>query len=124
MKKEAKKNYSLLGITSAVKEYAIELGLGASIRELKRKEVTNIKYKVRGPLETHLICNSDLKSDISKSMFFLMEKGYCVESYCISRQSTKSRGIVFAHPKQLEKLQHHGWLTLIDSTHKTNKYDW
>jgi hypothetical protein len=31
---------------------------------------------------------------------------------------------VFAHPEQLKKLERHGWLTLIDSTHKTNRYDW
>src|SRR3954454_16758957 len=57
-------------------------------------------------------------------MSFLIEKGYRVESYHISRQFIKSKGIVFAHPKQLKKLQRHEWLTLIDSTHKTNKYDW
>lgn len=27
------------------------------------------------------------------------------------------------HPKQLKNLEQHGWLTLIDSTHKTNRYD-
>ena len=125
MEKEAVKNYPPLAITSAVKEYATKLGLGASVQELRRKEVANIKYKVRGSLETHLICDFDLKSDISKSMAFLVEKGYRVESYYVPHQSTKStKGIVFAHPKQLEKLQRHGWLTLIDSTHKTNKYDW
>jgi hypothetical protein len=40
----------------------------------------------------------------------------------VSHKSTK--GIVFAHPEQIKKLQHHGWLTLIDSTHKTNWYNW
>ena len=80
-------------------------------------------------MEAHLLCNSDLKSDISKSTSFLIEKGYRVENYHVSHHhSTKStkytKGIVFAHPIQLEKLQRHGWLTLIDSTHKTNKYDW
>ena len=128
VKNEASKNYPPPAITSAVKEYATELGLGESVSELKRKEVSNIKYKIRGPIETHLLCNSDLRSDISNSISFLIEKGYRVESYHVSHQSTKStkstRGIVFAHPIQLENLQHHGWLTLIDSTHKTNKYDW
>ena len=113
MEKEAKKNYSSLAITSAVKEYATKLGLGANVRELNCKEVANIKYKVRGPLEAHLICDSDLKSDILKSMTFLIEKGYRVEDYRVSHQSIKStkftKGIVFAHPKQLEKLQRHGW---------------
>ena len=39
-----------------------------------------------------------------------------------SQRSTK--GVVFAHPEQLKKLERHGWLTLMDSTHKTNRYDW
>ncbi|CAG8673063.1 20185_t:CDS:1 [Rhizophagus irregularis] len=125
---EAVKNYSPPAITVAVREYATELGLGTSVSELKRKEVSNIKYKVRGPMESHLFCNSDLKSDISESISFLIEKGYHVENYHVSHRSTKStkstKGIVFAHPTQLEKLRSHGWLTLIDSTHKTNKYDW
>ncbi|RHZ86839.1 hypothetical protein Glove_43g6 [Diversispora epigaea] len=47
-------------------------------------------------------------------------KGYQVKLY--TTQST--RGFVFARLKQLEKLQKYGWLTLIDSTHKTNRYDW
>ncbi|CAB4374747.1 unnamed protein product [Rhizophagus irregularis] len=53
---------------------------------------------------------------------------YRVENYHVFHRSTKSikstKGIVFAHPTQLEKLRSHEWLTLIDSTHKTNKYNW
>ncbi|PKY55726.1 hypothetical protein RhiirA4_505149 [Rhizophagus irregularis] len=120
---EAAKNYSPPAITSAVKEYAtLELGLGECARELKRKEVANIKYKIREPTETHLIGNKDLRLDISESISYLTEQGYLVESYCISKRSTK--GIVFAHPDQLKKLERHRWLTFIDSTHKTNRYDW
>ena len=120
---EAAKNYSPPAITSAVKEYAtLELGLGECVRELKCKEVTNIKYKIRRPMETHLIGNSNLKLDISESVSYLTEQGYFVENYRNSQRSTK--GVVFAHPEQLKKLERHGWLTLIDSTHKTNRYDW
>ena len=123
VEKEAIKNYSPPAITAAVKEYATtKLGLGASVKELKRKEVTNIKYKIRGPMEAHLIGDSDLTLDISQSTSYLIEKGYQVENYSVPHRSTK--GIVFAHPEQLKKLQRHGWLTLIDSTHKTNRYDW
>jgi hypothetical protein len=125
VEKEAKKNYSPLAITSAIKEYATNLGLGANVRKLKHKKVANVKYKVRGPLEAHLLCDSDLKLDILKSMSFLIDKGYRVEDYRIFHQFTKStKSIVFAHLKQLEKLQRYGWLTLINSTHKINKYDW
>ncbi|RGB27630.1 hypothetical protein C1646_768859 [Rhizophagus diaphanus] len=81
VEKEAVKNYLPPAITATIKEYAtIELGLGASAQELKCKEVTNIKYKVCGPMKVHF----DLKLDISQS------------------------GIVFAHPEQLEKLENHG----------------
>ena len=76
-------------------------------------------------MEAHLTCNSGLRSDVSETVLFLIEKGYQVENYSVFYQSAKTtKGIVFAHPKQLEKLQRHGWLILIDSTHKTNKYNW
>ncbi|PKB92565.1 hypothetical protein RhiirA5_444217, partial [Rhizophagus irregularis] len=51
-----------------------------------------------------------------------LDLGYLVKNFCISQRSTK--GTVFVHPEQLKKLERHGWLTLIDSTHKTNRYDW
>ena len=120
---EAVKNYSPPAITSAVKEYAtLKLGLGECAYELKHKEVMNIKYKVRGPMDTCLIGNPVLKLDISESVSYLREHGYLVENYHISQRSTN--GFVFVHPDQLKKLERHGWLTLIDSTHKTNRYDW
>ncbi len=51
MKKEAVKNYPSSAITSAIKEYATKLGLDASVQELGRKEMANIKYKIRGFLK-------------------------------------------------------------------------
>ena len=96
VEKEAIKNYSPPAITSAIKEYATtELGLGVSVQELKRKEVTNIQYKVRGLTNSHLI-GSDLRTDISQSVSYLIEKGYHVENFNVSHRSTK--GIVFIHP--------------------------
>src|SRR4051812_506252 len=56
------KNYSSPVITFAIKEYAtLELGLDKYVRELKCKEVTNIKYKICELMKTHLIGNSNLK---------------------------------------------------------------
>lgn len=120
---EASKNYSSPAITAAIKEYATDkLGLGSSVYDLRRKEVANIKFKIRGPMETHLIGTSDLKTDIVETISYLTNQGYQVESFRVPERSTK--GIVFSHPEQFKKLQYHGWLTLIDSTHKTNRYDW
>ncbi|CAG8787164.1 415_t:CDS:1, partial [Cetraspora pellucida] len=122
VEKEAMKNYPTSAIVNAVKEYASEkLDLGTSVKELKWREVANIKYKVCGPQNTYLIGASKLAPDIQDAISFLIKESYQVESYKTSHQSTS--GFVFAHPKQLEKLQQYGWLTLIDSTHKTNKYD-
>ncbi|CAG8671730.1 5744_t:CDS:2, partial [Ambispora gerdemannii] len=61
----------------AVKEYGTnELGLGTSAQNIKRKEVANIQYKVRGPMETHLIGNSNIELDISEATLYLRNQGY------------------------------------------------
>ena len=80
------------------------------MKELRRKEVTNIKYKIRGPLDTHLVGNPKRKLDQG-----------LVECYEVPNLSTY--GFVFIHPNNLKNLEQHGWLTLIDSTYKTNRYD-
>ncbi|RHZ76840.1 hypothetical protein Glove_188g37 [Diversispora epigaea] len=119
---EAIKNYPPVAIVKAVKEYANnELDLGESVKDLKCKKVANIKYKLHGPLETHLVGNIELESDILETISYLKNQEYYCERYYISQKSTY--GIVFAHPEQLKKLHQYGWLILIDSTHKTNKHD-
>ncbi|CAB4418563.1 unnamed protein product [Rhizophagus irregularis] len=99
VEKKAIKNYIPPAITSAVREYAT-------------KELD---------LEKTLIGDSNLTSDISQCISYLIEKGYKVKRYSIHQSS---KGIVFAYPEQLKKLECYRWLTLIDSTHKTNRYDW
>ncbi|CAG8530523.1 7486_t:CDS:2, partial [Cetraspora pellucida] len=123
VKKEAVKNYPVLTIVNAVKEYTSEnLDLGMSVKELRWRKVANIKYKVCGPQNMYFTGTSELAPDIQDSISLLQKEGYQVESYKTHCQSISS--FVFAQPKQLKKLQWYGWLTLIDSTHKTNKYDW
>ncbi|PKC69121.1 hypothetical protein RhiirA1_456382 [Rhizophagus irregularis] len=120
---EAVKNYRPPEIVSAVKEIATEtLDLGECVKELRRKEVTNIKYKVRGPLDTHLVGDPKRKLDIREAISFLKNRGYLVERYEIPDLSTY--GFIFMHPNHLKNLEQHGWLSLIDSTHKTNRYDY
>ena len=98
VEKEAVKNYSPPAITSAVKEYATTtLGLGVSVNKLKWKEVANIKYKVCRPMEFHLIGNSNLISDSSQFVSYLIEKRYRVETYSVSHKFTKS--IIFTYPE-------------------------
>ena len=120
---EALKNYRPLAIVNAIKEYVKKnLDLGKSVKELEQVEVTNIKYKVCEPLNTHLIDNPVKAADIQVAIAFLQKERYQVENYQVLQKSGYS--LVFACSDQLKKLEHHGWLTLIDSTHKTNKYDY
>ena len=71
---EVLKNYWPSEIINIVKEYAIvELDLRESVKELKLKEVINIKYKVRGSLDIHLISNFKWSVDIWEAISFLRE---------------------------------------------------
>src|SRR2546421_8318119 len=131
VKQEAIKSYPPVAIVDAVKDLASDkLSLGNSVQELKRKEVANIKYQLRGPMEIHLVGSDKLNSDVLAAVSYLKEQEYYVEHYYTSQQPTKgtsrrsTQGFVFTRPQQLEKLQLHGWLTQMDSTHKTNKHDW
>ena len=131
VKQEAVKSYPPVAIVNAVKDLASsELNLGNSVQELKRKEVANIKYKLRGPMEAHLVGSDKLNSDVSEAVSYLKKQEYYVEHYHTSQQPTKgisrrsTQGFVFARPQQFEKLRLYGWLTQMDSTHKTNKHDW
>ncbi len=69
---EAIKNYWPPEIVNAIKEYATEkLDLKESVKELRWKEATNIKYKIHGSLDAHLVSNSKQKLDIQEAISFL-----------------------------------------------------
>jgi len=73
------------------------------VKELRRREVANIKYKIHGSLDVHLIGNPKRESDIQDAISFLNEQGYLVEFYEISHLSTY--GFIFIHPNQLKNLK-------------------
>ena len=73
-------------------------------------------------METNHVGSDNIESDIFEAKSHLEDQGYQVNHFHVSSHSTQ--GLVFVHPAQLTKLRNHGWLTLVDSTHKTNKYDW
>ncbi|CAB4399188.1 unnamed protein product [Rhizophagus irregularis] len=93
-----------------------------AVKNYRPPEIVNaVKYKVRGPLDTHLVGDPKRELDIRKAISFLKNQGYLVERYEIPDLSTY--GFVFMHSNHLKNLEQHGWLSLIDSTHKTNRYD-
>ncbi|PKY31702.1 hypothetical protein RhiirB3_393511 [Rhizophagus irregularis] len=113
---EAAKNYPPPAITSAVKEYVtLELDLGEYAHELKRKENRGILLKIsRSLVEIEAAKNYPppaITSAVKEYATLELDLGKCTRT-------------VFVHPEQLKKLERHGWLTFIDSTHKTNRYDW
>ena len=73
---EAVKSYPPVAIVDAVKEHADTLSLGSSVQDLRRKEVANIKYKVRGPMETHLIGATKIEQDILDAVSYLNDQQY------------------------------------------------
>jgi hypothetical protein len=62
---ETQKNYRPPEIASTIKEYATKhLDFRESVKELTRKEVTNVTYKVRRSLNIYLIGNFNQRIDI------------------------------------------------------------
>lgn len=134
------KSYRPPEIANAVRELAsTEYGEGSGAEYLRTKDAANIQLRLRGSLNAHLVGSDELEVDIMDSMAFLLGDGYRVQeisstsalpSTSLSSSASKTssarrrRGFVFATNEQIKKLANHGWLTLMDSTHKTNKWDW
>ncbi|CAG8821670.1 23184_t:CDS:1, partial [Gigaspora rosea] len=54
------------------KEYTKnELGLGNSVKFLKRKVVANIKYGIQVPTNAYLVGNEKLEIDITENLSYL-----------------------------------------------------
>ncbi len=67
--------------------------------------------------------NSDLLLDLQDASEYLRSVGYSVER--ISSESVLgNEGLFFATTYQFETLEMCSWLTMMDSTHCTNRYGW
>jgi hypothetical protein len=76
-----------------------------------------------------LFATASDKDDVSVQALAAFEKlgelGWISEPVqAISLDKTPGRGIVFARSARLEFLSRYGYLSLIDSTHKTNQLEW
>ena len=72
-------------------------------------------------MNSHLIGEAALGADIQSTIEFLIGNSYRVEQFILQKSY---QGFCFATMEQSKNLAHYGWLTLIDSTHNTNKHDW
>ncbi|KAF9998378.1 hypothetical protein BGZ80_006797 [Entomortierella chlamydospora] len=118
---EARKAYRPPAIVVAVKDLAAGQGLEEVNPHISRKEVSNIQATVRSSELTRLIGNADLEHDIHDALQKLRDMNYQVIRFDTDGDY---EGFCFAGTWQLGKLGECGWLTLMDSTHKTNRYDW
>jgi len=93
VEEEAVKNYPPPTIVSAIKDYATrKLNLGASVKELKRKEVSNIKQKVN-EVQTNdsFGGNTNINSDIAECIRFLKNEGWDLLFYFCTRACARKR---------------------------------
>ncbi|CAB4490569.1 unnamed protein product [Rhizophagus irregularis] len=103
-----------------------DLVIQEAVKNYRPPEIVSAKeggyeHKIHGSLDAHLIGNPKRELDIREAISFLEKEEYLVNYYEIPHLSIY--GFVFIHPDHIKNLEQHGWLTLIDSTHKTNKYD-
>ncbi len=127
---EASKLYRPPDITLAVQEMIkTNFGENTGVEHLTRKEVANIRAKVQGSMFTHLIGDKDYITDVQDAIGHFKTNQYHVRQFHITQFITSKivpdkQGFSFATQEQLQKLVKYGWLTLIDSTHNTNKWKW
>ncbi|CAG8583474.1 13905_t:CDS:2 [Cetraspora pellucida] len=117
-------NYKPPMIADVIRKEASKLYEDSGVEYLKTKEVTNIKQKLVGPMNLHLVGDANLKPDILNTIKFLIENNYQVESFQKQESLEHLRGLCFANFWQIENLTRYGWLMLMDSTHNTNKHGW
>ncbi|CAG8800001.1 3168_t:CDS:2 [Cetraspora pellucida] len=101
---EAVKDYHPPAIANVVRNEAKKVYENSGVEYLKTQEVANVKFKLMGSMNSHLIGESRVKADVIKTKSY---SGFC-----------------FANSEKLKNLMHYSWLTLIDSIHNTNKHDW
>jgi hypothetical protein len=131
--KEVAKGYApaaVIGSLRGLGDIASQLRLAsAGGAYLTRQDAINsgLSWRVANPND--LFVSRDAKDDVSLQVLDAFEKlselkWVSLPVQAISLDKTPGRGIVFAHPDRLQRLSRYGYLSLIDSTHKTNQLEW
>ncbi|KAF8950179.1 hypothetical protein BGZ46_004691 [Entomortierella lignicola] len=124
---EASKAYKPPAIVTAIEEMVAEQGLEDLNKYISRTNMANIQATLRASQLAILIEMQDLEEDIQKAIDKLLEKDYKIERFAIYEgpaQDKAYEGFCFTDEWQLERLGQSGWLTLIGSTHNTNRHGW
>ncbi|RIB18653.1 hypothetical protein C2G38_2184042 [Gigaspora rosea] len=81
MANEAIKDYKPPTIANVIRTEVSKVCEDSGMEYLKTKEVANIKQKLVGPMNSHLVGDADLKSDLSNAIKFLIKNNYRAESF-------------------------------------------
>ena len=119
---EAQKPYRPYNILTAVREMATNVEMKGLTDYLSTKFIANIQYKEWSIDLTRRTGAKDMDSDMQNAMNFLKENGYHVAQFAAGVGGNE--GFFFATAYQKECLEKNGWLTMLDSTHGTNRYGW
>lgn len=118
IKEEAHKGYRAPAIKEATNNRFKESTSG--VEYLLPKTVLNAQRKVSGALDAPFVGSSTLEIDVKESLKWLKENHCQVEGF----ENMIYRGFAFATEGNLRVLRESGHLTIMDSTHKTNKHSW
>jgi hypothetical protein len=96
---------------------------------LARQDVVNAGLTWRLANPNRLWAHRDVKNNISlqgiEALETLATLGWLASQIsATSLDHVDGQGLVFADPARLRTLEAHGYLSLIDSTHKTNQLEW
>jgi hypothetical protein len=96
---------------------------------LDYQDIINAGLTWRLANPNRLWVSRDVKDDVNLQVMEALEalaslKWKVAQVNATSLDHVDSRGIVFADPARLSVLATHGYLSLIDSTHKTNQLEW
>jgi MULE transposase domain len=115
---EAAKGYRPPAVKSVAEQHFDGKQIGVEFLQLE--SVRHAQSKTRGRLNTSFIGADNLEEDLKKSVEWLKSKDYQVEGF----EGPEYRGLAFATVDNLNVLRKCGHLTIMDSTHKTNKHSW
>jgi hypothetical protein len=133
VQKEIAKGYApaaVIGVVSGSGRADVRIRLAAAGGTyLSRQDAINsgVTWRLANP-NALFVTRAD-KDDVSVQARATFEKldelKWALEPVqAISLDGTSGRGIVFVHPTRLERLTRYGYLSLIDSTYKTNQLEW
>ncbi|KAI9103885.1 hypothetical protein DFS34DRAFT_668217 [Phlyctochytrium arcticum] len=88
---------------------------------ISARAVYNARWRER---EDQAAPPDSLTSDVSQAIQLLREEGYIIERFFSGSGEQADEGFEFVVEPGLRLLSTNSYLVLLDSTHKTNRYDW